>query len=256
MLKVTGVVAVGALAIGAGVLSQAGTAKTSRIADGQGGLLISPLRVDRQAVTGATDRITIANRSPEALTIEVKARPWSVSSSGDVAPNRRSTLGGVRVSEGAFTLAPNQTREVDVALAGAPAGGSLYGALEVVGLPTDLEQRKGVVTGYRLVGALRYHAATKRYALSASSPKVSKDQLLLPVRSTGNTNAAVRATVEVKGATGTRRGSARAAILPGKRVSLNVLSAKTLRAGRYTVKATLRQGTLRTTVTKTLRVKR
>ena len=59
-------------------------------------------------------------------------------------------------------------------LGGAPAGGSLYGALEVVGLPADVGTRKGVVTGYRLIGALRYNPATPTYALKARAAKVSK----------------------------------------------------------------------------------
>ncbi len=122
---------------------------------------IAPLGVERQATAGASDTMTVLNRSKEALTIEVKARPWTQSASGAVSPNRRSTLGGVRVTGGAFTLAPGESRQVAVALGASPSGGSLYGALEVVGLPKDIATRKGIVTGYRLVGALRYHAATK-----------------------------------------------------------------------------------------------
>jgi hypothetical protein len=257
LVKVTGAVATGLLvAGGAAVLAQSGTAQSSRIAQDQGGLAVAPLKVDRPAETGATNTVTVANRSKEALSIEVKARSWTQSSStGDVAPNRRSSLAGVRVDGGTFSLAPGQSRNVNVVLAGAPAGGSLYGALEVVGLPADIDKRKGLVTGYRLVGALRYQPATKRYALKASNAKVSGGKLVLPVRSTGNTNAVVSASAEIKGATGTKRGSARAAILPGKRVNLGLLSSKNLRAGSYTVKVRLKQGTLSSTVTKKIRVK-
>ena len=59
-------------------------------------------------------------------------------------------------------------------LGGAPAGGSLYGALEVIGLPRNAATRKGVVTGYRLIGALRYNPATPTYALTGAAAKVSK----------------------------------------------------------------------------------
>ena len=189
-LKVTGVVAAGLLVGGGGaVLAQSGTAQNSRIAQDQGGLVVAPLEVDRAATAGATNSLTVENRSKEALSIEVKARPWTVSGAGDVAPNRRSTLGGVRVTDGTFTLAPGQARNVTVALGGVPSGGSLYGALEVVGLPADIAKRKGVITGYRLVGPLRYQPAAKRYALKAGTLKVSKGNVVLPVRSTGNTNA-------------------------------------------------------------------
>lgn len=257
-LKVTGVVAAGLLVSGgAAVLAQTGTAQNGRIAQDQGGLVVAPLEVDRPAAAGATDRIAISNRSKEPLSIEVKARPWTQSSTtGEVAPNRRSSIGGVRVTDGTFSLAPGQSRNVDVVLTGAPSGGSLYGALEVVGLPADLAKRKGLVTGYRLVGPLRYQPATKTYSLRASAAKVRKDRIVLPVRSRGNTNAVVSASAEVRGATGTKRGSARAAILPGKQVNLSLLSAKSLRAGSYTVKVRLKQGTLSTTVTKKLRIKR
>lgn len=254
-MKRTGVVAAGVLAVGAAVLAQTGNAQNSRIAADQGGLSISPLGVDRTAAVGAKDTITVANRSKEALTIAVKARPWTQSSSGAVSPNRRSTLGAVKVSEGDFTLAPGEARNLDVTLGGTAAGGSLYGALEVVGLPSDIAKRKGVVTGYRLVGALRYHASAKTYKLTAGTPKVAKDKtVLLPLRSGGNTNDAVSGTVRVKGALGTRNGSVKATrILPGKRV--DVALAKRLRAGSYTATVSLKQGTLRTTVTKKFRVK-
>ena len=42
--------------------------------------------------------------------------------------------------------------------------GSLYGALEVVGLPRNAATRKGVVTGYRIIGALRYNPADRTYS--------------------------------------------------------------------------------------------
>lgn len=242
---------------GAAVFAQSGTAQNGRIAQDQGGLAVAPLKVDRAAAVGATDSITVSNRSQETLSIEVKARPWTQSSTtGDVAPNRRGSLGGVRVTGGSFSLAPGQERAVDVALVSAPSGGSLYGALEVVGLPADVKTRKGLVTGYRLVGPLRYQPAEKTYSLRASAARVRDGKIVLPVRSRGNTNAVVSATAEIRGATGTKRGSARAAILPGKQVNLALLSAKSLRAGTYTVKARLKQGTQTTTVTKTVRVKR
>jgi hypothetical protein len=257
-LKVTGIVAAGLLVSGgAAVLAQPGTAKNGRIAQDQGGLAVAPLTVDRPAAAGATDQITVSNRSKETLSIEVKARPWTQSSTtGDVAPNRRSSLSGVRVTNGTFSLAPGQARAVDVTLTGAPSGGSLYGALEVVGLPANLKQRKGLVTGYRLVGPLRYQPANKTYSLRASSARVRSGKIVLPVRSRGNTNAVVSASATIRGATGTKRASARTPILPGKQVNLGLLSTKNLRAGTYTVKVTLKQGTLSTTVTKKLRVKR
>jgi hypothetical protein len=251
-LKRTAVVATGVLVVGGAALAQA---RDSRIAADQGGLSVSPFGVDRTATIGAKDEITVANRSKQTLTVAVKARPWTQSSSGAVSPNRRSTLGAVKVSAGDFSLAPGEARKLEVTLGAAPSGGSLYGALEVVGLPQDIASRKGVVTGYRLVGALRYHPSSKTYKLTAGTVKVSKGQLVLPIRSRGNTNEPVSGTVRVKGALGTKNGSIKATrILPGKQVNLAL--AKNLRAGSYTATIKLKQGTSRTTVTKQLRVKR
>lgn len=253
-MKRTAVVAAGVLVAGGAGLAQAGDARNGRIAADDGGLSVSPFGVERTAAVGAKDEITIANRSKAALTITVKARPWTQSASGAVSPNRRSTLGAVKVSEGDFTLAPGQERKLDVTLGATAANGSLYGALEVVGVPEDVASRKGVVTGYRLVGALRYHPSAKTYKLTAGTPKVSKGQVLLPLRSEGNTNDAVTGTVRLKGALGTKNGSIKATrILPGKRVNLAL--GKNLRAGSYTATVSLKQGKLKTTVTKKLRVK-
>jgi len=254
-IVVAGVLAAGGA--GAAVIAQAGSAPRSLAAE-TGGLAASSLKIERQAAAGATNTVEVANRSNRALTVTVTARPWTQSSSGAVSPNRRARLGPVNVSADSFTLAPNASRKVDVVLRGVPSGGSLYGALEVVGLPADLAKRKGVVTGYRLVGAIRYHAALKTYALKAGTAKVARDKMIvLPIRSTGNTNELVSGTVRVKGPLGTRQGSVRAMrILPGKQVSVGLVSAKGLQAGSYTATITLKQGSLRTNITKKLRIKR
>ena len=89
----------------------------------------------------------------------------------DPEPARRRWRAS-RVSEETFTLAPGTRKELTVTLNGVPSSGYLYGALEVVGLPSDLDQRKGVVAGYRLVNSLRYNAATAD--LRASRPARSR----------------------------------------------------------------------------------
>jgi hypothetical protein len=45
-------------------------------------------------------------------------------------------------------------------------------------------------------------------------------------------------------------------VLPGKTIALPLLSAKSFRAGTYTASVSLKQGTLRSSVTKKVRVKR
>ena len=143
----------------------------------------------------------------------VNARPWTQSASGVVAPNRRGTLGGVAVSERRFTLAPGATKDVTVTLSSVPSAGYLYGALEIVGLPTDIAKRKGVVAGYRLVDSLRYNAATATYGLKAGAAKIAgkgtKKTLTLSVRNTGNTIAPVTGTVSSRARPGPRTGPSR-----------------------------------------------
>jgi len=224
-----------------------------------GGLAVADSSIERQAVIGAANTVKVSNNSNESLAVAVTARPWTQSSSGLVSPNRRSTLAGVGVSDSTFTLAPGTSRDVVVTLRNAPAAGALYGALEIVGLPSDLAKRKGVIAGYRIVGALRYKPATATYALKVGSAKVSKavKMLTLSVKSSGNTAEAVSGTVRVKGPLGTRQGSIKSTrLLPGKTIALGLMSSKALRAGRYTATVTLKQGSLRTTVSKKITIKK
>lgn len=250
-------VAAGVLAVGAGgaaVLAQSGNARNTKLAAGQHGLSAEGLLIDRAAAAGAKNTVKLRNGSDEALTVTVAARPWTQSSSGAVSPNRRSTLGGVTVSASEFTLAKGEERSVDVTLT---SGAPLYGAVEVIGLPADIAKRKGVVAGYRLVGSLRYQPAAKTYKLTVSAPKVAKDMIVLPIRNTGNTNDAVSGSVQLKGPTGTRRGSVKATrVLPGKRINVALLSSKSLASGTYTATISVKQGTFKQTLKKTLRVKR
>jgi len=201
------------------------------------------------------------NQSKVALDVTAKARPWTQSAGGAVTPNRRRALGGVAVSEETFTLAPGTRKEVTVTLNGVPSSGYLYGALEVVGLPADLEQRKGVVTGYRLVNSLRYTPAAPSSSIKPGAVKVigsgKTKALTLSVRNTGNTLDPVSGTVKLKSALGTTNGSVTGTrILPGKSVRLALLSGNALKPGKYTASITLTQAKKKTTVTKKVTVRR
>jgi hypothetical protein len=252
------VAAAGVLAVAtAGAVIARADDQNARTAQTSGGLAVSPATIERAAAAGVANAVTVTNNSRAALEVTVKARPWTQSSSGLASPNRRRSLSGVTVSDDSFTLAAGAKRDVTVTLGGAPARGSLYGALEVVGLPRNAATRKGVVTGYRIIGTLRYNPATPTYALTAAAAKISKGSIVLPVRSTGNTAAPVTGTVRVRGPLGTRQGAIKATrILPGKRVSLPLASARRLTAGRYTVTASLRQGNKRFEISKRITVRR
>ena len=164
-------------------------------------------------------------------------RPWVQATSGKVSVNRRAKLPGVSVDAPTFTLAPGAARDVVATLTTSPSAGSLYGALEVVGLPADAATRKGVVLGYRIIGTIRVVPTSPRIGLTAGTPKASKGTAVLSIRNTGNTAEPVTGSVTVRGATGSRTRSVESLrILPGK--SVNLPLGTRLTSGRYT--ATLR----------------
>ena len=181
----------------------------------------------------------VSNRSATALTVTVAPRQWTQAANGKVSPNRRGSLGGVSVSAPSFTLAPGEERDLTVNVASIPGAGSLYGALEVVGLPTDVATRKGVVLGYRVVSAIRLNPAAPKAGVSAGKIKPGKGTATLPVKNTGNTLDAVAIRAEVKDSRGTRNLSATIKILPGK--TINFPLGTKLQKGSATAKITLRQ---------------
>ena len=149
---------------------------------------------------GVANAVKVTNNSREALTVTrqraavdaVVVRPRQPE-----PPPHAVRRHGQRGARSRSRRAPS--KDVTVTLSGAPAGGSLYGALEVVGLPRNASTRKGVVTGYRIVGALRYNPATPHVRphgrRGQGRPRAS---IVLPVRSTGNTAEPVSGTVRVQ----------------------------------------------------------
>ena len=126
------------------------------------------------------------------------------------------------------------------ALAAAPSAGYAYGALEVVGLPTDAATRKGLVLGYRVIGTVRILPSVKKDAITVGKAKASKGAAVLPIKNAGNTIDPVTGTVSVKGATGTRNfGLQNLKILPGKTVNLAI--GTKLTKGSYSAKVSLKQ---------------
>jgi hypothetical protein len=265
-LKTVAAAGVLAAAVGGAVIARADDLG-ARAAQAEGGLSIGSLTagdldlaVDRPAQAGATDGFRISNKSSKALDVTIKARPWTQSSSGATAPNRRGTLSGVAVSDSEFTLQPGAVKDVTVKLSSTPSAGYLYGALEVVGLPDDADKAKGIVTGYRLVSALRYNAATPVYKLKVGSAKLSgkgsKKAITLKVRNSGNTVAPVSGEVRFKGATGTKNRTVKSIkILPRKTVALTLAKARSLRKGSYTATVTLIQNEDKTTFKRKVRVR-
>ena len=229
-----------ALGAGGAALGQQKATAGAVAAQTTGGLSMMPAFVEHGAQPGALATLTVANRSAKPLAVTVTPRPWVQSATGKVATNRRATLAGVSVDQASFTLAPGAETQVNATLASAPSAGYLYGALEVVGIPTDASKRKGVVLGYRLVGALRITPAAAKTGLTAGKPKAVQGTAVLPVKSSGNTLDPVSGSIRVKSARGTKNSALAAVkILPGK--SINVPLGTKLAKGSYTATVKLKQ---------------
>jgi hypothetical protein len=207
----------------------------------EGGLSIAPAVLTHAPQAGPLGSMTVTNRSSAPLAITVTPRPWTESAAGQFAASRKGTLPGVRVSAPTFTLAPGAEQRVDVSLGGAPSAGSLYGAIEVVGLPPDANKRTGVVIGYRLIGSLRLPPAQKKFSLTAGAVKRAGRAVVLPLTNGGNTIDPISGELSVRGARGTLNDNiADLRILPGKKVNLELATG--LKSGSYSATVKLEQG--------------
>ena len=232
------------LAIAAAVL--AGFALPQALA--AGGLSISPAIVEHLAQPGAVGSIEVKNTTSSPLAITVAARPWRQARSGAVAPNRRKKLAQVRVSAGSFSLAPGARRTVAFTLLRAPAGGSLYGAMEIIGKPPKPKKRSGIVAAYRLVGSMRLNPATARRSLRVRlgaarvTGKGAKRAIKVALRNAGNTVDPVRGTARISGSRGSRSiAIADRRIVPGATVDLPLGAIRGLAKGRYSARVSLFQ---------------
>jgi hypothetical protein len=227
----------------------------------QGGLAVTPSRLETTARRGASGTVTVTNSTRRKLRMTVRARPWRQARNGDVAANRSKRLGGVSVSATRFTLEAGAARSVGVTLNRVPSRKSQYGALDVVGKPT--RRRKGINVTYNLVSSLRFNpsAGARRYRLRAGRAKVtgrgSSRALVLQVRNRGNTVDGVGGSVDVSGAGGGKSGTiSPKSILPGKRIELRLMGLSGMRRGSYSASVTLSQaGKNRISVTRSFRIR-
>ena len=200
-------------------------------------------RPDRvqNAQPGALATLTVANRSAAPLTVTVTPRPWLQAVTGKVSPNRGNDAPRRDRQQRTFTLTPGaETKVMATPSTRCPRRGRLYGAMEVVGLPTDVATRKGVVLGYRVVGAIRLLPAPPKAAITAAPIKPSKGTAVLPVKNAGNTVDAVTGRSRSRTARGTKNLTVAAVkILPGKTV--NIPLGTKLVKGSATAKVTLNQ---------------
>jgi hypothetical protein len=210
-----------------------------------GSLSMTPAIVSHTAKVGHVGAIVVANSTGRTLKITIVPRPWIQSqATGVVKPNPRHTLlSQVGLASRSFTLASGHNRSIGIALRRTPAGRSLYGAIEVIGVPTK-RAKNGVTTGYRLIGSLRLAppASQRRHKLQIGSPHRSGKTIVLGTRNGGNTIDPITGSATIAGPSGTRRVTLAAhRILPSALVNLSLGSTRGLRRGTYTVTATLRQ---------------
>jgi hypothetical protein len=233
------------LLAGAAALAVAAAAPQTLAA---GSLTVSPAIVEHVAAKGPVGSVTIGNSTGATLKVTVTPRPWVQSrATGVVTPNRTKTLGGqVSASAKSFTLASGANKTVSLSLLKVPSSRSLYGAVEVVGLPTK-KPKNGILAGYRLIPSLRLNPATsaRKYSLQAGGPRVSRGQVVVGVRNAGNTIDPITGDTVVTGPSGTQKGTLGTAgrrILPGGIVDIPLANTKKLAHGTYKTSISLRQG--------------
>jgi hypothetical protein len=214
-----------------------------------GGLSITPEIVEHVAQPGPIGSLTVSNTTAGPLAITVTPRPWLQAPGGAITPNPKKSLANqVIVSGHSFTLAPGDHRSLTLILAGMPIGGSLYGAIEVIGQPPAPAKTTGVVLGYRLVGSLRIDAtaAQRRLRLKLASPRLigsaARRQLVQALTNAGNTIDPVSGSARITGVHRTRTLKLAArAIVPGATVDLPLGATKGLPRGSYRVRVSLQQ---------------
>ncbi len=233
--------ALGALILGVAIAQADSSSATS------GGLSVTPAVIDRPATLGPAGTVTLANTTKAALKITVMPRPWLQSPGGAVTPNRRLSLSPqiVVVDPNTFVLPAGASRSVTINVNQVPAGGSVYGSIEAIGVPVDAAKHKGVSVGYRLISNLRLNpanAAARKYTLAVKAPKVQGASVVLPVRNTGNTIEPITGTAKISSSLGARTVTiASQRIVPAATVNLPLTALKGLARGHYTVAYSLSQ---------------
>ncbi len=231
-----------------------------------GGLSLTPQVVERRARVGSAASVTVANTTARPVRVTLRPRPWLQASDGTVAPNPSRTLTRLlRVTPSTFVLAAGAKRAVRLSLRRHPAGGSLYGALDLTGVPRGARPRHGIAVRYRLIGSLRLDPARPRLRVRAGALKVTgrtgRQAAILPLRNTGNTVEPITGRVVLTGPRGTRPNTLRPVrVVPRRLVNLTLGTYRGLLRGqppgRYRLDVTLLQGgrtVLHTTRTLTLR---
>jgi hypothetical protein len=241
----------GALLAGA-VSSAAPAPGATRDASGAGGLSMTPPMLQRSAKVNTAASVIVTNSTSQQMRVTLEPRPWAQALDGTVAPDPHRTLTRlVRPSPSVFTMAANSRRTIQLTLRRHPSEGSLYGGLDLTGVPRGARLPNGITPRYRLIGSLRLDPVRRRSRVQAGTLKVtgrsSRHAIVLPVRNLGNTIEPLTGRVVLTGRGATRANNLRAArIVPRRLVNLTLGTYRGLlrgqSAGRYTLRVTLTQG--------------
>jgi hypothetical protein len=214
-----------------------------------GGLSVTPAVVETRAHLGKVGSYTLHNTTKETLRVRVTVRPWRQQLNGTVISDPRANLTRyVRATRRSFTLRAGARVPVTFRMVRRVKSGSLYASVEAFGKPTRTKGRKGIIPQYKIVSSMRLNPRRKSYRLKTGAAQVRGGSLILPVRNLGNSIDPVSGTYSLSGA-GSRRGNiAGMKVIPGKLVGLNLGAVRGLKKGRYTVNATLVQGSKRVNV--------
>jgi hypothetical protein len=219
-------------------------APTATASAQSGGLSVTPASLEHTARRGTVGSLTLSNTTKETLKVSIVVRPGRPELFGNVIVDSRTTLSKyLRATRRSFRIGAGVKRPVSFRMRRGTGSGSLYGAVDIIGKPTNTKGRKGIIPNYRLISKIRLNAAKskRKYRLKTGGAQVRSGVVVLPVRNLGNTIDPIGASYSISGPSG-RNGTAKAiAALPGKLVGLNLGASRGMKKGRYTVTARVTQ---------------
>lgn len=226
----------------AGVLGAAGTAHAQ-----SGGLSVTPASLENRAKLGTVGSLTLNNTTKETLRVTVTVRPWRQQLNGTVLSDPRSNLTRyVRATTRSFSIGAGAKRPISFRMVRRLS--SLYASVDILGKPTNTKGRKGIIPNYRLISKLRLNPSKKSYRFRTGAAQVRQGSVILPVRNLGNSIDPISGSYRISGPAAKSGNAAAIAALPGKLVGLNLGSTRGMKKGKYTVTATVKQGTRSTNV--------
>jgi hypothetical protein len=251
--------AVAASATGGVIAARADDSAPRAQAAQQGGVSMSPARVESTARRGTVGSYTVKNTTKNTLRVTVTIRPWSQNrATGGVAINKRANLSPYVVSSPqTFDLKPG-SRTVKLRMKRMTASGSLYGGIQVFAKQKKKKATNGIIPQYEVVGALRLNPTRKRPNLRVGATDVvgsgSNRSLILAVRNIGNTLDPVGGTVKITGPTARNATIPQVNVVPGQVVYLKGGALRGMKGGNYTATWSITQGSKRYTAKRTFRL--